>query len=148
VECFNVVHQRAVPSATPVTSFSWMDIWKERRLEFALEGDRWYDFVRVSYWNPDFAISQLKGQKRNAMWGLNELYSGYYNNGSWNVTTSMGYDENTAEPYVEGLMKRDPDTGKNYFYLPFPTEDVTFNPNLGSNVDGQHVDIRATYSYE
>ena len=45
-------------------------------------------------------------------------------------------------------MKRDPDTGKNYFYLPFPTEDVTFNPNLGSNVDGQHVDIRATYSYE
>ena len=82
------------------------------------------------------------------MWGLNDLYLGYYNNGSWNVTTSMGYDENTAEPYVEGLMKRDPDTGKNYFYLPFPTEDVTFNPNLGSNVDGQHVDIRATYSYE
>ncbi len=148
VECFNAVHQRAVPSATPVTSFSWMDIWKERRLEFALEGDRWYDFVRVSYWNPAFAISQLKGQKRNSMWGLNDLYLGYYNNGSWNVTTSMGYDENTAEPYVEGLMKRDPDTGKNYFYLPFPTEDVTFNPNLGSNVDGQHVDIRATYSYE
>jgi hypothetical protein len=146
--CYNAVHQRAVPTAAAVTSISWMDIWKERRLEFALEGDRWYDFVRVSYWNPEFTISQLKNQKRNVYWGLDDLYSGYYSNGSWTITTAQGYDENTAEPYVEGLMKKDPDSGKNYFYLPFPTEDVTFNPNLGSNVDGEHVDVRATYSYE
>jgi hypothetical protein len=26
-------------------------------------------------------------------------------------------------------------------------EDVLYNANLGSNVEGQHVDVRSTYSY-
>ena len=45
------------------------------------------------------------------------------------------------------MMKTSPDGSKRYFFMPFPQEDVVFNPNLGSNVDGVHVDVRATYSY-
>ena len=59
----------------------------------------------------------------------------------------MQYDNQTAAPTVTSLMKSDPDTGKKYFFMPFPTEDVIFNPNLGSSVDGVHVDVRETYSY-
>jgi hypothetical protein len=147
IDAFYKVHQRAVKNATRPSSISFMDIWKERRLELAMEGDRWYDFVRVSYYAPDFAISQLSNQKRNAMWGLDGLYKTYYNTGQWTVTSSMQYNDQTSAPDVTSLMKKDPDTGMNYFYLPMSAEDVLYNPNLGSNVDGEHVDVRSTYSY-
>ena len=51
------------------------------------------------------------------------------------------------KPNPEAMMKTSPDGSKRYFFMPFPQEDVVFNPNLGSNVDGVHVDVRATYSY-
>ena len=46
------------------------------------------------------------------------------------------------------LMKKNQDTGKNFFMLPFPTEDVTTNPNVATNADGVHVDVYSTYSYD
>jgi len=111
-----------------------------------MEGDRWYDYVRVSYYDPDFCINELQNQKRNAMWGISDLYRTYYQTGVWDPSDAQ-YDTNTAAPTVATLMKTDPDTGKKYFFMPFPTEDVIFNPNLGSAVNGEHVDVRATYSY-
>ena len=45
------------------------------------------------------------------------------------------------------MMKKDPESGKNYFFLPMTAEDVLYNPNLGSDVNGEHVDVRATYGY-
>jgi len=84
-------------------------------------------------------------QKRNALWNVSDCYRTYYETGAW--AGGIVYDDQTAKPTVSSLMKKDPDTGKMYFYMPFPSEDVIFNPNLGSNVDGVHVDVRATYSY-
>jgi len=145
---YDKVHQRAVKNAPNSESLTFEQLWKERRLEFAMEGDRWYDFVRVSYYNPEFCINELNNQKRNEFWGLGELYETYYKTGQWVVNTeTMQYNTNTSAPNVASLMKTDPDTGKAYFYLPFPTEDVVFNPNLASDVDGEHVDVRSTYSY-
>lgn len=146
IDAFYTVRHRAIPSLARPTSVSWEDIWKERRLELAMEGDRWYDFVRVSYYDPDFCVNELQNQKRNAMWGISGLYRTYYQTGVWDASDVM-YDNTTAAPTVGTLMKSDPDTGKKYFYMPFPTEDVIFNPNLGSNVNGEHVDVRETYSY-
>ena len=146
IDAFYAVRHRAIPSAVRPTSVSWEDIWKERRLELAMEGDRWYDYVRVSYYDPDFCINELQNQKRNAMWGISDLYRTYYQTGVWDPSDAQ-YDTNTAAPTVATLMKTDPDTGKKYFFMPFPTEDVIFNPNLGSAVNGEHVDVRATYSY-
>lgn len=51
--------------------------------------------------------------------------------------SKMQYDENTAAPNVTASS----------FTLPFPTEDVALNPNLGSNAAPIHVDVRNTYSY-
>ena len=47
LDAFNAVHQRAIPTAVAVTSLNFDMIWKERRLEFAGEGDRWYDYYVV-----------------------------------------------------------------------------------------------------
>jgi hypothetical protein len=149
IAAFDAVHQRAVPTASASTSVSWEDIWKERRLEFAMEGDRWYDFVRVSYYDPAFCVKELTAQKRNAFWGLDALYKTYNTSGSWKPSAaSQGYDSSTAAPNVNVLLRKDSEVSNiGYFALPMSAEDVLFNPNLGSNVEGVHVDVRSTYSY-
>lgn len=147
IDAFYAVRHRAIPTANRPNEVSWMDIWKERRLEFAMEGDRWYDYVRVSYYDPDFCVNELTNQKRNVFWGLDDVYKNYQSSGSWVITSAVGYDEQTSAPNVMSMMKKDPESGKNYFFLPMTAEDVLYNPNLGSTVNGEHVDVRATYSY-
>lgn len=152
---YNTVHQRAVKNATPATSLTWEQVWKERRLELAMEGDRWYDYVRVSYYNPDFCVNELKNQHRGPYYGLNSVYKAYFESGNtdWSVTSSAGYDTGYDAPNVEALMRTDAATGKKYFYLPMCQDDVIYNPNLastddeGNPVEPERVDIRATYSY-
>ena len=51
--------------------------------------------------------------------------------------TSKEYDADTPIPNVT----------KASFILPYPTEDVTLNPNLSSSAEPIHVDVRSTYSY-
>ena len=148
LDAFYAVRHRAVPSSTYPTSVSWDDIWKERRLEFAMEGDRWYDYVRVSYYDSQFCVKELTNQKRNAYWGLNDLYKEYYTSGTWSIDESkQGYDTTTAAPNVNVMLRNDSEIGKSYFALPMCAEDVLYNPNLGSNVEGEHVNVRETYSY-
>ncbi len=146
IDAFYQVRHRAIKNYEKPSSISFEDIWKERRLEFAMEGDRWYDFVRVSYYAPDFVLSELNGQKRNALWNLDTAYKNYYDTGTWDGS-GIVYDTSTSQPDFTSLMKQDPDTGKSYFLIPMSAEDVVYNPNLGSNVDGVHVDVRSEYSY-
>lgn len=140
---FNAVHQRAVPTAAAVTSLTFDQIWKERRLEFAGEGDRWYDYVRRAYYDVQSCIDELKNQRRNALWNCDALYKAYYESGRtvWSTILEDGnaveYDFNTAAPNVTAQS----------FVLPFPTEDVALNPNVASDAPAVHVDIRETYSY-
>lgn len=138
LDAFNAVRGRAIASAVPKTTLTFDDIWKERRLEFAGEGDRWYDFVRRAYYDVNSCINELKAQRRNAIWNCNAAYKTWYESGyvTWN-TADIQYDEETPAPNV---------TAKS-FTLPYPTEDVALNPNLGSDVEPDHVDVRATYSY-
>lgn len=146
IDAYYKVRNRAIKSATRPTVISWEDVWKERRLELAMEGDRWYDFVRVSYYDPDFCINELLAQNRVSGYGFDTLAKEYYTSGTWTVTSSMGYSSETPiNP--KALMKTDADSGKMYFLIPMPTNDVASNPNLGSSVDGVHVDVRSVYSY-
>ena len=148
IDAFYAVRKRAIPNATRPSSVSWEDIWKERRLEMAMEGDRWYDYVRVSYYDPEFCVNELVHQKRNSYWGLDGLYKTYSETGQWAPNSSdQGYDETTGAPDVSSLMKADPESGKKYFFLPMSAEDVLFNPNLGSDVNGEAVNVREIYEY-
>ena len=136
IDAYYKVRSRAIKSATRPTSITWEDVWKERRLELAIEGDRWYDFVRRSYYDMSGSINELKQQKRGAYYGLNTLYKNYYESNSWNVDTStMHYASETQAPNVS----------EQSFTLPFPSQDVVFNGNLQKTP--VHVDVRSTYSY-
>lgn len=140
---FNAVRSRAIPGVTPLTSINFDDVWKERRLELALEGDRWYDYVRLSYYNPQRAIDEIKAQRRNTYWNLNALFKYYYTNGVWDIQKSAESEDSGEAVYDSDTNK--PNITENSFTLPFPTEDVVFNPDLLQ--PAEHIDVRATYSF-
>lgn len=143
LEAFNKVHQRAIPTAADVASLDFDRIWKERRLELACEGDRWYDFVRLAYYNPTRAINELKAQRRNQYWNLNLLYKTYYETGQWQLVNKDDAGEDQTTTYDEETLP--PNVTEASFTIPFPMEDLTFNPLLKEKAI--HVDVRATYSY-
>lgn len=139
---YDAVHQRAVPTATDIQEDLTFDlIWKERRLELAGEGDRWYDFVRRSYYDPEACLKELEAQYRNNLWGASDLYKEYYTSGAWDIkgaSTTLQY--NNDIPVIHNLTTK-------VFSLPFPTEDSNLNPNVGSDAPAIEVNVFETYSY-
>lgn len=115
LKAFNDVRSRSVQGYEKKTSITWSDIWKERRLELACEGDRWYDYVRWHYYEPQKAIDEIKAQKRSQYNGLNA----FYKSGSLDVSVTY-YDTNPTIPNITN----------SHFQLPFPDTDLTMNPNL------------------
>ena len=137
IDAFYKVRRRAIKSAERPSTITWADVWKERRLELAMEGDRWYDFVRRSYYDTDGAIKEIKSQRRNQYWDLGSVYKTYYNSGTWSVdATKTRYNNDTSLT---------PNVTSSSFTLPFPNEDIVFNKKLMD--DPIHVDVRSTYSY-
>ena len=59
---FNKVRERA--GVDPVTVLNPDVILKERRVEFACEGEYWFDLVRLSYYDPVKAVNILSNQER------------------------------------------------------------------------------------
>lgn len=118
VEMYNRVKRRAIPSWTDATSITFDDIFDERRREFACEGDNWYDYVRLSYYKPDLAMSKLNAQER----GYYEGIQSYYND-------EITKDQVTIASYHPNI------TSEDKFRLPFPETDLVMNPNLRDDVE-------------
>ena len=136
IDAFYQVRHRAISTYERPSVITWEDVWKERRLELACEGDRWYDYVRLSYYDPQRAINELTNQRRDVYYGLDDLYKTYYQTGSFTVNPDEHrYNPNAVKPNVTISS----------FTLPFPTEDVVFNPHLME--DPIHVDVRSEFSY-
>jgi hypothetical protein len=138
LEAFYAVRHRAVSGFDMPTSVTLDQVLKERRLELALEGDYWFDLVRMSYYDVNKAINTIKSQRRNSYYGLGDLYKSYYdsNRTTWVVNTAnMYYETNTPVPNVNASV----------FTLPYPDEDVVYNPHLLE--EAQSVDVRSEYAY-
>lgn len=138
-EYVNKVRERA--GAKALETVTWNDIWKERRLELAGEGDRWYDYVRRSYYDVSGCISELKAQKRSYWNGLNDVWKTWIGDdfdysGTWDAS-KVTYNTKDDNPNVTASS----------FTLPFPTEDVVFNGNMASDAEAVHVDVRSEYHY-
>jgi hypothetical protein len=86
-------------------------ILKERRIELALEGQYWFDLVRLSYYNPQKAVDMLNSQQ--------------------NITFSYSNGVGTPTPAgsAGGPIAIVPATIAN-FTLQLPASDVTSDPNL------------------
>ena len=140
LEYVNLVRARA--HAEELDDIDYDDIWKERRLELAGEGDRWYDYVRRSYYDMQYCIDELKAQRRSDYYGLDDLYKGYFETGVW---SKKGQLKKVGYP---GTNYDNPNVTASSFQLPFPTEDVVFNGKMASDAEPIHVEnIRETYPY-
>ncbi|MBO5548415.1 MAG: RagB/SusD family nutrient uptake outer membrane protein [Prevotella sp.] len=146
IDAFYQVRHRAVSSYTKPASISLDDVLKERRLEFALEGDYWYDLVRMSYYNMEGAMDIIRNQKRGylnkADENLSDIYKKYWDTKgeSWDGTPTP---INKLNDYV--YVPTTIDVKESIFTIPMPTEDAEYNPMLLQ--PAVHVDVRATYSY-
>ncbi len=58
----NMVRARA--GVNPLTSVTWEDVFEERIKEFAMEGQAWYEFTKLQYYDPAKAYSILSNQDR------------------------------------------------------------------------------------
>lgn len=114
LKAFNDVRGRSIKGYEPKTSITWDDIWQERRLELACEGDRWYDYVRWHYYEPVKAIAEIKAQRRGSYNGLGQ----YYKSGTLDPSVTY-YSPNNIPNITDA-----------HFQLPFPDTDLTMNPNL------------------
>ena len=134
LQCYNAIRNRAIPGAwSAVTSITFDQVFKERNLELALEGDRWYDYVRVGYYNADFCVNDIQSQRRNAYNGdLDALYKAYYQTGTWGDTSGITYNTDEFTPSAQAIKAK-------LASLPFPSEDVVFNPNL--DLEAQEYDL-------
>ncbi len=163
LEYVNKVRARAYNEKVDETdgaleSVTYEDIWKERRLELAGEGDRWYDYVRRSYYDMSAVIAELTSQKRNSIYGYDSACKAYWKSGCTgdDLTT---FDETKATWTIDGLTDKEgkvitvgydegpaaPEVKADAFTLPLPTEDVVFNPHLLE--PAQSIDVREVYKY-
>jgi hypothetical protein len=110
---FNLVHSRSVPGDAPATSLTFRKIFDERRKELACEGDNWYDYVRLHYYNPTLAKQMINAQERGSWSALPDYYKG---------TATIA--DVTLNSFKANL------TDDSKFFLPFPDNDITMNPNL------------------
>lgn len=106
---FNHVRTRA--GIDPVAVINIDSILKERRIEFALEGQYWFDLVRLSYYNPQKAVDMLNSQQ--------------------NITFSYSAGVATPTPAgsAGGPISIVPATISN-FTLQLPASDLTSDPSL------------------
>ncbi len=111
---YNDVRRRAIGSGyTDLTSITFDDIDLERRLELAMEGDRWYDLVRLHYYKPEEAIRIVANQERGSysLDGLDNLY--------------VNGDDSSIELYTYKVTPTNDD-----FEVPFTEVDLSLNPGL------------------
>lgn len=79
--------------------------------------------MRVGYYNTDFAVNDLLSQRRNA-WSksLNDACKAYYEGSAWNVA-DITYSTDEFTPTAAAIKEK-------LKALPFPSEDVVYNPHL------------------
>ena len=157
LEYTNAVRARAGVDALAAVKFE--DIWKERRLELAGEGDRWYDYVRLAYYDKAAAMADLSSQKMNSVYNYDEACKNYWYTGCGGSLEEAPEDLTAFDPskaewktdfanevkYNEDDPARSTYVNENIFTLPLPAEDVVFNPHLLE--PAQSVDVRTEYVY-
>jgi hypothetical protein len=112
---FNKVRARAGLSSK--TSITWDDIYTERVLEFAMEGQLWYDYVRLHYYSPARAYDLLSDQER----------------GLYTITPVYPGNDLSAEPTswtISLSYSRKITANSGNFTMPIPTVELTRAPNL------------------
>lgn len=115
LEYFNKIHMRSglAKFEDPLT---FDIIFKERIIEFAMEGMAWYDLVRLHYYNPQKAYNIINSQDRGL---YNIKVDAFPNPTVWTVTKT---------PWA--TTERTVNASSGNFRLPIPASEQSQAPNL------------------
>jgi starch-binding outer membrane protein, SusD/RagB family len=116
LSAFNAVRGRSVRNYVNKTAITFDEVFQERRLELAGEGDNWYDFVRLSYYKPTDATARLAAQERGYWNNLEAWYKGELADASTVTVSSWKVNASDIE-----------------FYIPFPDTDLAMNKHLSED---------------
>ncbi len=105
---FNKVRERA--KMPTLTSITWNDIFYERRIELAMEGQFWYDLVRRSYYKQQEVLNYMNNQDRAAQYTYDK---------ETHTTTLENEDSRPVETATAARLK-----------LPYPESEVVQNKLL------------------
>lgn len=122
LSAFYAVRDRSIKNGTHKASITFDDIFKERRLELALEGDNWYDFVRLSYYKKADAEARLAAQNRGYWASLDSYYKGTLTNLADLKIVPSNISLSNIDQYYDATLKS--------FVIPFPDTDLAMNPHL------------------
>lgn len=114
VNAVNMIRRRA--GLSNKASITWDDIYKERMLEFALEGVAYYDFARLHYYDPQKAFTLLSNMNR----------------GNYSITPNAPTNPTdwTIEATDGELLPDMVTVDESNFYLPLPESEVSKDPAL------------------
>lgn len=114
LEFYNAVRVRA--GLSPLTgSFTFDDLRRERRLEFCLEGQYWYDMVRWAYFQRQAVMNYITGQMRDT--NIPVL---------WDQSTQKLSIDASSDATTRSVG----DVKESIFLLPYPESETIQNPLL------------------
>jgi len=119
LQYFNAIRQRA--GLSQKSNLSFMDILKERRVEFGLESINWFDIKRFYYRDPAATMQYLNGMQREITF--------YRDNGP------NAADENALEGYIFQEPTNPITVMESQMWLPIPSAEVTANPLLDPDAE-------------
>jgi len=121
LQYFNAIRERAnLPLKSSIT---FMDVFRERRVEFALEGINWFDIKRYHYRDPAGALDYLNTMEREVTF--------YRDNGP------NAADENSIEGYILNPPSNPITIKESQMWLPIPAAEVVANPLLAPDVPAE-----------
>ena len=110
----NMVRARA--GVSPLTSVIWQDIFEERIKEFAMEGQAWYEFTKLHYYDPAKAYDILSNQDR----GTFRIYADKIPDPTlWEI--EIPADDSSPRYF---------DVNAANFLIPIPSSELSRAPNL------------------
>ncbi|UZD23821.1 RagB/SusD family nutrient uptake outer membrane protein [Algoriphagus halophytocola] len=110
----NMVRERA--GVSPLSSVTWEDIFEERIKEFAMEGQAWYEFTKLHYYDPQRAYDILSNQDR----GTFRIYADQIPDPTlWEIEIP---EDDTSPRFF--------DVNESNFLIPIPSAELSRAPNL------------------
>lgn len=113
IEYFNRVRERV--NLSPVSTLNYESIRKERRLEFCMEGQYWYDLVRRAFYKQDEVLNYILGQDRGTVYPM-----------KWDAEAKTFEVDPDRDVTTRSIGVID----SSIFLLPYPESEAVQNPLL------------------
>ena len=150
LESFNALRNRA--QVIPKDKITFEDVLKERRIEFCMEMQTWYELITWYRWKPAYMLDYLNNNQRRVQLdngGIRKQASGRID--WWPVNGPRdpdNTDDNTnkiwntiPDDYSHPVYNNFPVLGENNMFIPYPENDQLQNPYLSREADTEPYDF-------